>query len=308
MQQNSRLLLLVSLLVCGALTACDPQDEVRRYFARLGLNQLAIAQTQIEPGAVFLADTSRRQASYADNMLHYATYTDGLPVEMRNGMTEFEAVLPSLERATQVEPTRALQFLDSFLPVNVSDSIELSSDVTISPIAAKVKRMRLPVIQGHLRSPQSVEFRQQMAVFQDSNPDLRITIAYEVYRTNRMRITARSGRDVSSSLNVGAVGPVGSGAFGLKYTKSTTSELLIEGDESFAFAVRAALIRRVEDMPTTPPLYTLSQLAVGFTGVPGQVIGRPSRFPDFGNDNAYSVSIGEEYEPLALVPLSELGL
>ena len=302
--------LLVPVLASCLLLACDPQDEVRKHFASLGLNQLSVARTGIEPGAVFLSDTRTRRASYADNMVHYATYTDQLPIQMRDGMPEFEAVLPSLERATKVDPTLALGFLDAFLPVNVTGSLSFSNDVTISPIAARVKRMRIPTIQDHLVSPQSTSFRQQMSAFQNRNDDLRIAIAYEVYRTNQMRITARSGRDVSSNLEVGAVGPIGSGAFGLQYHKVTTSELLIQGDQSFAFAVRAALIEPVSFLNSDPPLYTISELEVELER---RLRGQPTR-PRFGfwstvDARAYSTSIvGDDYQPVALVPLSELGL
>jgi len=51
------------------VVACNPDDTVNSYFAKLGLNRLALARNDIEPGALILV--GGQGAIYADNMFDY---------------------------------------------------------------------------------------------------------------------------------------------------------------------------------------------------------------------------------------------
>ena len=295
---NARFLKLAVLTICLlAASACDPQKFVKKYYGQMGLNQLATPRDDLEPGAVFLSD--KKKVSYADNMLDYADDTeDEYPVGVKNAMYLFNAALRSGEEERTVEPTAALKFLDAVLPVNVSGSLKFTSKVTIAPVNAKAKRMKIPILQRYLNSPDSLSFRRQMHDFQQRNKNLQVAIAYEIYRTNSMRITAEGGKDVSSELKVGAVGPVGSGALGFKYKKTSKSELVIEGDRFYAFAARAA---RIEESKAFSKTYLLTDLSFVFPGKWG--------IQAAGTDITYSTSIvGDDFQPLDFVPLTELGL
>ena len=170
---NVRCLTTVVLALSLCLAAgCDPQKVVKKYYAELGLNPLSILRDDIEPGAVFLSYKRKGIAAYADNMLDYATETkQQYSVSIDNAMKHFNAVLPSLEHKRKVKPNLALKFLDAILPVNVTGSIEFTSNVTIAPVQAKAKRMKLFVIQRYLDSPDSAPFRRQMKNLQQKKSE-----------------------------------------------------------------------------------------------------------------------------------------
>ena len=291
---------LVVLVLCSVslVVACDPQQMVRTYYATMGLNQLAVPRDDIEPGGVILSDRRRKLASYADNIFDYADGpTQEYAISGTNAMYLFNAALRSWNSDRTIEGPLALEFLDKILPVSVSGSLALTSKVTIAPVQAKVKRMKIPALQRYLSSRDSTQFRETVKIYQQNNSNLKVAIIYEVYRAKEISLVAQDGNDVASSVAVGQVGLVGSAQTGFKYNKLTKSELVIQGDNYYAFAVRAALI----EPGTLPNTYLISQFNFSLPGGWG--------IQSAGTEITYSTSvIGEEFEALDFVPISELGL
>ena len=268
---------------------------IKEYFADAGLNQLLTPRPDIVPGAVFL--TYDGKPSYADNIMDYATQTGEMPVSVNDATPEVNAILGSLTQS--VDSSLAIDFLGRFLPIP-SAGVTLTSDVSvsISPIMAKFRRMRIPTIIAHLRSEDSEDLRTALDGFHSTYDDLRVTIAYEVYRTKRMRIASTEGSNVSVEMTTGAT----KDESGYKYTKVTESVLEFEGDISYAFAVRAALLLPDNTSQTTPRRYRVVRLSY----VPDDRLA--SIYANRDDVLEYSASVlGDGFEQLDLVPLSELG-
>ena len=287
----------LSLLAAASsafLLACNPDDVIQEYFAKAGLNQLLTPRADIIPGAVFL--TYDGKPSYADNIMDYAIQTSEMPVSMSDATPEVNAVLGSLTQS--VDSSLAIDFLGRFLPI-ASGSVTLTNDisVSISPIMARFKRMRIPTITAHLASEDSEEFRRAMDDFHRTYDNLRVTIAYEVYRTKRMRIASTEGSNVAVGMTIG----VTENESGYKYTKESERVLEFEGDISYAFAVRAALMIPDDASQTQPRQYVLAQLSY---------VPRDDRLASLYENRAdvqYSASVvGDDFEQLDLVPLTEL--
>ena len=235
--------------------------------------------------------------SYADNIMDYAMQTSNMPVSMNDATPELNAVFGSLTHS--VDSALAINFLGRFLPVP-SGSVTLTNNVSVSitPIMARFKRMPIPTIIEHLESEDSERFRRAMDNFHRIYGDLRVTIAYEVYRTKRMRIASTEGSNVAIGMTVDAT----AAESGYTYTKVSESILDFEGDISYAFAVRAALLIPDEDSQVNPRPYVLAKLSYVPRNDRLAAIyeGRPDVLE-------YSASVvGDEFEQLDLVPLTEL--
>ena len=296
MARPKLLLSVLTVLSSCLLLACNPDDVIKEYFAKAGLNQLLTPRPDISPGAVFLAYDGK--PSYADNILDYATQTSEMSVSVNDATPEVNAVLGSLTQS--VDSSLAIDFLGRFLPIP-SASVMLSSDVSVSvsPIMAKFRRMRIPTIIAHLQSEDSKGFRAALDAFHRTYEDLRVTIAYEVYRTKRMRIATTEGSNVSVGMTTGAT----KDESGYKYTKVTESVLEFEGDISYAFAIRAALLLPDSTSQTNPRQYVVANLSY----VPDDDR-LASMYANREDVLKYSASVlGDDFEQLDLVPLSELG-
>ena len=157
MANTNRTVAALSVLLSFSLVACDPDDEVAEHFASFGLNQLAIPTTGIEPGAVFLSYDNR--PAHMDNLLDHAQQIAGIPMSV-DSLPEYDAVIASLEQNTKVSPSLALGFLNNVLPISANFTI--TSEVSISPILAKYKAIKVTDIEQHLASTESVPFRRTL--------------------------------------------------------------------------------------------------------------------------------------------------
>ena len=113
-----------------------------------------------------------------------------------------------------------------------------------------------------------------------------------------MRIASTEGSNVAIGMTVDAT----AAESGYTYTKVSESILDFEGDISYAFAVRAALLIPDEDSQANPRPYVLAKLSYVPRNDRLAAIyeGRPDVLE-------YSASVvGDEFEQLDLVPLTEL--
>jgi hypothetical protein len=233
------MLLCVSLI---GLVGCDPNKELDTFYGNMGLTRLRYVRDDLQPGG--LVEVGRdSKPIYKDNMFDYSTEDTekaALPVSAGDRSSEYNAVLSSYTGDRSIDANTALAFLSSVLPIKLSNVISTSGNVTISMTSAKVQRMKIPTLNNFLGSPESEAFR--TTVTSDlSSPGTSAYLVYEVFRTNKLKITTSTKFDFKPSVSVTkdiAVIQEGSASFELK--RSKTTELEITGDRYYAFAIRTA--------------------------------------------------------------------
>src|ERR1700730_17528418 len=116
---------LVSLLV-----GCDPQKMINDYFAKQGLNPLAVVRNDIKPGALIIHKGNKN--IFADTVFDYTQATKPTSSEEKlSGTKDFDAVLKKYESDRNVSGSVATDFLKTVLPVNISADLGLTGNVTI---------------------------------------------------------------------------------------------------------------------------------------------------------------------------------
>ena len=280
------------LMLCLSSFACDEDDVVKEHFAGFGLNQLAMPTTGIWPGAVFVS--SNNLPAYLDNMLNDTPEINGVPISV-DSLPEYSTVIASLKDETKVSSDLALGFLSNVLPI--AASLTISTDVSISPIDAKYKAFTVQTLIDYLASSSSEHFRENVDSYYQTFDDPEIFIAYEVYTAKQLEIEAEAGVDVSVGM------PEDEVAYEVGYSHEKTSEsvLVLNGDLSHAFAVRAALIEPDPNTSTTPRQYLVRDPQ--FTIDDDRVVITEQR----ASAIRYSASVvGDAFEPLELVPARDL--
>ena len=284
--------LLVSLLLCLSVLACEEDNVVKEHFASFGLNQLAMPTTGIWPGAVFVSSDDR--PTYLDNILNDTPEINGVSISV-DSLPEYSTIIESLKEETKISPTLALGFLGNILPI--SASLKISTDVSISPIAAKYKAFTVQTFIDYLSSPTSEAFRENADYYHQTFADPKIFVAYEVYTAKELEIKSAAGVDVSVGTQEGEI----EYEVGYNYEKTSESVLVLKGDLSHAFAVRAALIEPDPDSTTQPRQYLVSDPE--FTIEDDRITVTAERAAQI----RYSASIVRDtFEPLELVPSRDL--
>lgn len=235
--QKSPIFGLVTILL-GVLflTACpDPDKRADEIFKKQGINRIRKPNDYMQPGSVIVVKD--KKAVYADNMLDYL---EGQPdpnnaFKLISGL----AVIPASSGELAMKADIALKFLDTFLPVKASTKIALTSDVKLDMVNSKVKRLKVPDLQSFLNRAESLPFRN--AMLDQINQGKNIFIAYETYITNKLKLTANAGTDISASAEVGKITPLFEGAEPkFSFTKKSKTEIIIDGDGYYIFGVKTA--------------------------------------------------------------------
>src|SRR6185503_6502833 len=183
-----------------------PNKEINSYFGKLGLNRLAVVRDDIQPGGLVLSND--KGAMYADNMLDYVTAQPGkvqLALTSGEQQSNYDAVIASYKGDRSIEASAALKFIQSFLPIDLSNSVSLKTNVNIDLINAKVKRMKIPAMQQFLNSNDSQGFRTAVGGFTAADKKSRAFVIYETYETNKLKISSSSGTEITSSINVNEI-------------------------------------------------------------------------------------------------------
>jgi hypothetical protein len=273
----------VSVLVLLSV-ACDPAQLVQEYFKKLGLNQLAIARDDIQPGA--LIDVKGKDAIYDDNMLEYVASSDGADVTVTslNKLDDYNAVLKQYKGSRSVDASIALSFLKTILPIDPSANLDISGSVTIDMINAKAQRMSPASITKFLNGTVSQPFKDHLAQL-DSK--VKPYLAYEIYTTNKLNITTSSSSNIGASVKLGEIKPLGSGNASFTYKRTGDTTIEITGDHYYVFAIRVGqLVAKNGSYVLDITNYTLP----GDWGVKAA-----------GTDEKYSAPLVGDYEPVKLL-------
>jgi hypothetical protein len=221
------------------LTGCpDPDKQADEIFKKQGLNRVRVLNDYMQPGSVVVV--KGKKAVYADNMMDYVeTQPDpNRAFKLQAGA----AVIPSGNNQTAMGVDVALKFLDSLLPVKASGKIALSSDVKLELVNAKSKRLRVPDLQSFLNSSASKAFRDSMLT--QMNEGQSVFIAYEIYLTNKLKLTANAGSDISASAEIGKINPLfESSEPKFTFTKKSKTEIVIDGDTYYVFGLKTAKLK-----------------------------------------------------------------
>jgi len=228
--------LVVTTLGVIFFTGCpDPDKRADDIFKRQGINRVRVPNDYMEPGSVIVVKD--KKAVYADNMLDYLEVPPdpSKAFKIQAGM----AVVPASSGETAMGVDVALKFLDSFLPVKVSGKMALTSDVKLEMVNAKTKRLRVPDLQTFLNNPASLAFRNAMLA--QMNQGKSVFVAYETYITNKLKLTANAGTDISTSAEIGKITPLfESSQPKFTFTKKSKTEVIIDGDGFYIFGVKTA--------------------------------------------------------------------
>ena len=234
--------LFLCLMLVFVATACDPNKILNDFFAKQGLNRLASLRDDIQPGGLILA--GKQGALYADNMLDYVSSSDeaSIPISVRSGTSDFDAVIAGYKGDRKVNPSAALDFIKAVLPVSFSGKLNLTASVSLDQIEAKVKRMKIPDVQKFLVSDAANGFKAELdtEIKRNQTPYL----AYEIWSTNKIKLTTDGGEDISTSMKVGEVGKVSSANASFTYTKTDKTTLEISGSKYYVFAVRTGKLQK----------------------------------------------------------------
>lgn len=229
-------------LVIGAVvffTACpDPNKRADEIFKKQGINRVRVLNDYMQPGSVIVVKDKR--AVYADNMMDYIENQPDPSKAFK--IQAGAAVIPSSQGESAMTVDVGLKFLDSFLPVKASTKMNLTSDFKLELVNAKTKRLKVPDLQGFLNSSSSGPFRQSMQA--ELNSGKSVYVAYEVYLTNKLKLTSNAGTDIAASAEIGKVAPLFESAEPkFTYVKKTKTEVIIDGDAYYVFGLKTAKLK-----------------------------------------------------------------
>lgn len=290
---REKLAVITLLLFLLLSTSCNPDQVINEYFAKAGLNRLAAARTDIQPGGLILVN--EKGALYVDNMLDYLPDApkNEYSTITTNEMSQYLAVLRKYTQDRSMDVKTAFGFVQSFLPLDLESSLNIKGKVNVDLINAQVSRMKVPTVRAFLNSPDSVSFRQAIQEF-TSDKKTQAYLVYEVWKTNKLKITTNSGSDISAGIKVkGDPMPLklSSGEGKFTYKRTTDTELLISGDTNYVFAIRTGKLEpgaRAGDYILAPMKF-----------VPPKEAGIKGGAAD--DDVSYSAPLMESYKPVTLV-------
>ena len=226
------------------LAACDATKALNTYFQDVGLNRLAMVRDDIQPGALIVSD--KKNSLYANSMFDYTVPEAGgsipLTATVEDRTADFNAALSKYSSERVMQPSAALGFIGSILPVDISGDLKFSAAVQIDLQNVKGQRLSIKSIEDYLASSSSRPLRDKVLALRASNSGYSAYVVYEILRSNKMAIKTTDGSDIDASLKVGEIKPVSKAELGLVYKKTKTSELELAGDRYYVFAVRVGAL------------------------------------------------------------------
>ena len=218
------------------LFGCDPQKVINDYFAKQGLNPLAIVRDDIQPGALIISKGHKNILT--DSIFDYSQAAKpSASDENLSGSKDFNAVLKKYESDRNVSGSVAADFLKSALPITITADLGLTSNVTIDLINAKGHHLKPVEIQTYLRN--NGKGLQDFMAAQESGSTA--YVAYETYEADTLSITSQTGTDVSSKVQLSQeFKPLSTGSASFKYKRTSKETLIIKGDKPYVFAIRSA--------------------------------------------------------------------
>jgi hypothetical protein len=221
----------------GFSLACPNAEEVAdKVFKKKGLNRLRTINDSMRVGALILVKDGK--AWYADNMLDYHDSNTSPTI----ATVESNSVISDFGTDSNMNASAAVDFLNSFLPVDVSGKIQFTSAAKLNQIAAKTTRIKVPNLKAFLLSPMSKTFRDEMTSF--VNDGYKVYLGYEVYQSNRIKLVSSTGSDISGGANIGEIKPLVEGVHPqFSWVKNSDLSLDVNGDNFYTFAVRTLKLK-----------------------------------------------------------------
>jgi hypothetical protein len=286
LMKNKMLAVLLLPLLFLASSGCDPNTVINKYFAKLGLNRLAVVRNDIKPGGLVLSND--KGAVYADNMLDYISVDPGsvnVSVTAGDQYSNYQAVIGSYKDDRSIDANVALDFLQTFLPVNLKSDLSFKTSVSIDLIDAKVTRMKLPSIQQSLGSVAAEPFRKAVADF-TADGKTKAYLVFETWETNKLKITSSNNTDITDSVDVSKIKVISSATGKFSLTRKSSSELELSGDKFYIFAVRTGQLQSVNGGLTFTPMNFVPPKDLGIKAA--------------GGDDSYSAPVNQEFAPVTL--------
>jgi hypothetical protein len=285
--KNNRIVTLVVLLIL-VLTpiGCDPNVVINKYFAKMGLNRLAVVRDDVKPGGLVLSNS--KGSLYADNMLDYVSEEPGkVQVSLTAGdqFSNYQAVIGSYKDDRSIEASAALNFLQTFLPIDLSSSLSFKTSVSIDLINARVTRMKVPSVQQFLGLSAAEPFRKAVATF-TADGKTKAYIIFETWETNKLKITSSNGTDITDSVDVSKVKIISSAQGKFSLSRKSSSELELSGDKFYVFAVRTGQLQSANGSLTFTPMNFVPPKDLGIKGA--------------GGDESFSAPVNTDYAPVTL--------
>lgn len=229
-------LTLVLVLIIFAVGCPDAEKAADAVFKKKGLSRLRTINDSIKVGSVILVKDGR--AIYADNIIDYYDGTAPLTITT----TESKSVISDFGTNTNMNASVAVDFLNSFLPVDVSGKIQLTSNAKLDQIAATVQRIKVPALQQYLADPKSKSFKDQMAQFVGQG--YKVFISYEAYQSNKIKLVSSTGSDISANANILEIKPLVEGIKpSFSWVKNSKLSLDVNGDTNYTFALRTLKLK-----------------------------------------------------------------
>lgn len=278
--RSLRCLLGLLILLALPLVSCDPEEDIHRYFADLGLNRLALVRTDLQPGSLILV--GKNGPVYAGHLGRYASAPDAFAFD---SITEYEAVIGAYTGNRSLSASAALSFIKGLFQFEPGANLSFSGRVHVDLIESQAQRMEVDQIKNFLNGEAGHAFVQEvLEAFADGE---RAFLAYEVHRTQRLKITSIEGADLAPHLKAGAVGKLPlKGEASLSYKKVSDRELILEGQHPYAFAVRTGELIRGR-APGSVRFKVTNFLKPGYV-------------KSAGTDDQYTTPVLEDFAPLRL--------
>lgn len=267
------------------LASCDPEDEIHQYFADLGLNRFAVLRTDIQPGSLVLV--GKQGPIYSGHLRSYASSPELVPGE---SFSEYEAVIGRYQGNRALSAEVAVSFIQGLFQFSPQAELALFGTVRIDMVESHVQRMEVDQIKRFLGQREAQPFVQ--AVLEVLKDGQKAYLAYEVHRATRLKIVSASDVDLAPSLEVGTIGNIplrGKGK--LSHKKLSEREMLLEGEQEYAFAVRTGELLPGEAANSI-------QFKVTNFLKPGPV-------KSAGTDDQYTAPVLDGYAPLTLASQTE---
>lgn len=217
------------LMAAHALFLSGCISDVDKYFVDKRLNRLAVLRDDLAPGTLIMH--ANGVAKTGDNILDVAP---GATLPLRS----FEAVLPSTSTKGLIDAGLALKVLDAVLPAGFEGALKITSNVAISQTTAAGQRVTASQIQSVLAAPEGAPLRNWVLAY--AQRKVPTFVVMETYKAKELTITAESGKDVTTDLNINAVKMVDKAGAKFKITRTRKDQLLVSGDKFYVFAVSVA--------------------------------------------------------------------
>jgi hypothetical protein len=281
---RKRLASIASILSISILLGCDPQQVVVHYFSGQGLNPLAVVRNDVMPGALILKQ--EHNTLFAESIWDYSTGPKPTITSRELTSAELDAVMKKYEQDREVSAVAAANFLKSVLPTKITTDLGLTDKVKIDLPSVKTSRLKPMDIQTYLAKG-SGGLRNFIATQHGGSEPY---VVYETYYADTLSISAETGTDVSTKVEVSSeFRPLSSEDRSFSYKRPSKETILIMGDKPCVFAVRAGKL-----------LIRNGVYAFEFTNfVTGNVKAT-------GGDEQYSAPVLADYSPISLQPVKSL--